>query len=1399
MLLSLGLVLPFAVPGRAQTPVPKLNKVMIEPGSGDSIAQLKQTGIARVDTYGSFWIVEATDAQTDALKKTFGDRVSKANYLNKIELQSMTLDTTEPEPVVPQALRQAASSGTRLRLVQFKGPIQPEWLDQVKAAGNARIVSYIPNNAYVVSLDQQAEDNLGKLMAPSGPIQWVGPYHPYYKMNPMLPNAMTSSIDVEVGIVNGPEAEQTVQTIDAYALGRAGKPSVLSGQMVTRIKISPSNLPVIAQLQDVLWIQPFAPLVKKDESQSLVMADRISQLPGHSPVPGVDNYLDFLTNVVGFSTDPAQYPVLDIADTLSDPVLFAPDFYEFGSFANPTRFLGELIMCSPVSALCDDFHGPFVASVAMGANIGTTNFPDVDVSGFRKGLGVSPFGRFSITEIFKTQPGGCLICEDNLTRSGWTLVDAFHYLQFVEYFTFGARIANNSWGEGVGIPTFNNGGAYDSRSLAFDGSVRDVTTAGLATSVTTITNVIGSNSVITISTNTITVTPSPFPLNQEMITVFAAGDNQNLGTGVGGFMDLSVVPPATAKNVISVGATENARPAAEAASCLAFPSSADNTFDMYTLSSFGPTLDGRIKPEIVAPGSAIFGLNGLATNFTLITFPFGTNTIVITNIYFQTYTCGSGTSFAAPAVSGAIQLLWWYFQNRLLNEQGQHLLQPSPAMAKAYTCNAARYLPITNPQTGVQDTLPSIAQGMGEIDLSRMFDGVPRLIRDETTPRAIDNTLITTNPIPHQTFFSRSGQSYEVSGTVADPTQPFRVTLAWTDAPGNPVAFKQLVNDLDLQVTIAGQTYKGNVFVGPNSVPGGSFDDLNNMESVFLPGGQTGTWSVVVRAINIADQGVPNVGAPNPNQDFALVVYNSAASPVPTDVPNPATNNSCQTALAITSFPFTFSNNLTKPVYQNVHPSPSAGRGGADEFFQIVRPTAGAQFTVDTFGSSFDNILSVWRVQVFPQTVFVTGPCGSLIEQVSSGSSSNGIGSQVSFVTDGLSTYFIIVEPHNNGPGGPMVLNVQMSGLIADLSPGTISFGSQSVGTTTAVQNVTYTNMALVAINIDDAAVTGANASDFLILSQDCAGSAIPSGGSCNIRLAFAPTATGPRNGQLVVTDEATGSPRIVPLTGFGLPPAPVICLNTSSLSFGGVSVGSTGSSQRVTINNCGSAALFITNIVFSGIASNDYVISGNTCSGSTILPGGSCRFNVSFSPTAGGSRPAALIINGNASSGRTAINLTGTGQSGQPDLWIGKNVNLSKFIGVNLLTPPNPIRVQTLTQNGGRGQKRVFYIAFQNTGDAIDSFRVQGNGSVANVFTVKYFLGSNPSQNADVTGAITNGTFTTARMSPGAFTSDSTMLRVEITPAKNAPPGANAVTITATSVVSPGKTDSVQAVVSHR
>src|SRR5581483_1292816 len=95
-----------------------------------------------------------------------------------------------------------------------------------------------------------------------------------------------------------------------------------------------------------------------------------------------------------------------------------------------------------------------------------------------------------------------------------------------------------------------------------------------------------------------------------------------------------------------------------------------------------------------------------------------------------------------------------------------------------------------------------------------------------------------------------------INATVADNTKPMRVTLAWTDAPG-PTSGNAFVNNLDLEVTVGGNTYKGNVFSGANSATGGSADTVDNVESVFLPAGITGPVLVRVKAINIAGDGVP--------------------------------------------------------------------------------------------------------------------------------------------------------------------------------------------------------------------------------------------------------------------------------------------------------------------------------------------------------------------------------------------------------------------------------------------------------------------------------------------------------------------------------------------------------------
>jgi uncharacterized repeat protein (TIGR01451 family) len=212
----------------------------------------------------------------------------------------------------------------------------------------------------------------------------------------------------------------------------------------------------------------------------------------------------------------------------------------------------------------------------------------------------------------------------------------------------------------------------------------------------------------------------------------------------------------------------------------------------------------------------------------------------------QFYTESSGTSHSTPCVAGCCALLRQYFINNGRNA-------PSPAMTKAYLMNSARYMN----GVGANDSLYSNNQGMGEANLGMGFDGVSRILHDEV-------------PIEK---FTGSGQTRSYAGTIVDNTKPFRVTVAWTDAPGATTG-NAYNNNLDLTVTVGGNTYKGNVFSGANSVTGGSADAKDNVESVFLPAGVSGNFLVTITAANINSDGVPNDADPL-DQDFALVVYNA--------------------------------------------------------------------------------------------------------------------------------------------------------------------------------------------------------------------------------------------------------------------------------------------------------------------------------------------------------------------------------------------------------------------------------------------------------------------------------------------------------------------------------------------
>jgi hypothetical protein len=199
-------------------------------------------------------------------------------------------------------------------------------------------------------------------------------------------------------------------------------------------------------------------------------------------------------------------------------------------------------------------------------------------------------------------------------------------------------------------------------------------------------------------------------------------------------------------------------------------------------------------------------------------------------------------------------LLRQYFIN-------SNLPSPSPAMTKAYLMNSTRYMT----GAGANDNFWSAAQGMGGVNLGNAFDGMQRILRDQNT----------------NDMFTASGQTRIFTGRIVRSDKPVRVTLAWTDAPGNTFG-NAFNNDLDLTVTTQsnGNLYKGNNFSGQFSVPGGNADSRNNVENILLPAGISGDLTITVTAANINSDGIPNFGT-TLDQDFALVIYNATNTTVP--------------------------------------------------------------------------------------------------------------------------------------------------------------------------------------------------------------------------------------------------------------------------------------------------------------------------------------------------------------------------------------------------------------------------------------------------------------------------------------------------------------------------------------
>jgi hypothetical protein len=370
----------------------------------------------------------------------------------------------------------------------------------------------------------------------------------------------------------------------------------------------------------------------------------------------------------------------------------------------------------------------------------------------------------------------------------------------------GADIGSNSWGD-------DTQGRYDLSAMEFDALVRDSVNDAFATG------------------------------DQPYILEFSAGN-----AGPGG---QTIGSPAVAKNVIATGAAQNSRP-----DLLIYGDGPDAMADF---SSRGPCEDGRIKPDVTAPGTWIASLRSIYADDNNAWGEISAN-----------YMYQGGTSQAGPHVSGAAAVFVQYWRQTHTNAT------PSPAMVKAALINSATDMDETAiGSTGVDEDgepidvgfpqdanpIPNMDEGWGRVDL-------PNLIGATKNYQFVDQSVLLTND-----------QVFEQRILIGSADEPLKITLAYTDVPGSPVTVPALVNDLDLEVLAPdGHVYHGNQFnAGESIADAPDFDAINNVEAVHLAAPVAGEYVVRIRARNVPMDARRDSAAVD--QDFALVVSGSFAAP----------------------------------------------------------------------------------------------------------------------------------------------------------------------------------------------------------------------------------------------------------------------------------------------------------------------------------------------------------------------------------------------------------------------------------------------------------------------------------------------------------------------------------------
>jgi serine protease AprX len=309
--------------------------------------------------------------------------------------------------------------------------------------------------------------------------------------------------------------------------------------------------------------------------------------------------------------------------------------------------------------------------------------------------------------------------------------------------------------------------------------------------------------------------------HQDFCVLVAAGNDGTDKDGDGVINPMSVTSPATAKNCITVGASENRRPQFNGERYgdwwpRDYPvppfrraPMANGPAQVVAFSSRGPTQDGRVKPDVIAPGTFILSARSRAispSNHAWASFPASSD-------YFYM----GGTSMATPLASGAAACLREFLRVWV------GCKSPSAALIKASLIGGASKLRGTSPASQPHDN----DQGYGLVNLDAVV-APPAKIRVYFHDDAAG---------------LETGQVDDFEIEVRSSGAPLRAALAYSDYPG-----PRLVNNLNLiLVSPGGRNYVGNATRGATL----ALDNVNNSELVHIQKPRPGQWTMRVVASNV--------------------------------------------------------------------------------------------------------------------------------------------------------------------------------------------------------------------------------------------------------------------------------------------------------------------------------------------------------------------------------------------------------------------------------------------------------------------------------------------------------------------------------------------------------------------